>query len=134
MSPPDEGAAAPPPSPDIWEEPAGAATYHSANHMPPELRDQLRELEKWALANKGDATRDAMAFWGLKLPAILASASAGVWAHFELTTVSVLAGAIASLCVNPSEILGPALQQLDMLNAARELRDLQSPPGNRLEA
>ena len=34
----------------------------------------------------------------------------------------------------PPEILGPALQQLDMLNAARELRDLQSPPGNRLEA
>ena len=34
----------------------------------------------------------------------------------------------------PPEILRPALQQLDMLNAARELRDLQSPPGNRLEA
>lgn len=34
----------------------------------------------------------------------------------------------------PPEILRPALQQLDMLNAARELRDLHSPPGNRLEA
>lgn len=34
----------------------------------------------------------------------------------------------------PSEILRPALQQLDMLNAARALRDLRSPPGNRLEA
>lgn len=34
----------------------------------------------------------------------------------------------------PPEILRPALQQLDMLNAARELRDLRSPPGNRLEA
>lgn len=34
----------------------------------------------------------------------------------------------------PPEILRRALQQLDMLNAARELKDLRSPPGNRLEA
>ncbi len=34
----------------------------------------------------------------------------------------------------PPEILRPALQQLDMLNAARDLKDLRSPPGNRLEA
>lgn len=33
----------------------------------------------------------------------------------------------------PAEVLRPALQQLDMLNAARDLRDLRSPPGNRLE-
>lgn len=33
----------------------------------------------------------------------------------------------------PPEILRPALQQLDMLNAARDLRDLRSPSGNRLE-
>ena len=33
----------------------------------------------------------------------------------------------------PPEILRQALQQLDMLNAARELSDLRSPPGNRLE-
>lgn len=33
----------------------------------------------------------------------------------------------------PAELLRPALQRLDMLNAARELRDLRSPPGNRLE-
>lgn len=33
----------------------------------------------------------------------------------------------------PPEMLRPALQQLDMLNAARDLRDLRAPPGNRLE-
>ena len=33
----------------------------------------------------------------------------------------------------PPEILRPAVQQLDMLNAARDLRDLRWPPGNRLE-
>ena len=34
----------------------------------------------------------------------------------------------------PPEILRAALQQLDMLNAARALKDLRSPPGNRLKA
>lgn len=67
--------------------------------MPVELQQQLDELESWAMGNKRDAQRDATAFWLLKVPAILAAASAGVWAHFALTTVSVIAGAIASLCV-----------------------------------
>ncbi len=33
----------------------------------------------------------------------------------------------------PSTIVRVALRKLDMLNAARELRDLREPPGNRLE-
>ncbi len=33
----------------------------------------------------------------------------------------------------PPEILRPALQKLDMLNSSRALKDLSSPPGNRLE-
>ncbi len=34
----------------------------------------------------------------------------------------------------PSELLRIALRKLDMLNAAHDLRDLRSPPANRLEA
>ena len=34
----------------------------------------------------------------------------------------------------PSDIRRVARRKLDMLNAAHELRDLRSPPGNRLEA
>ncbi len=34
----------------------------------------------------------------------------------------------------PKELLRVALRKLDMLNAAAELLDLRSPPGNRLEA
>jgi proteic killer suppression protein len=33
-----------------------------------------------------------------------------------------------------SEIIATAIRKLDMLNAARDLRDLLAPPGNRLEA
>ena len=34
----------------------------------------------------------------------------------------------------PPEIRSAATRKLDMLNAAREVRDLLAPPGNRLEA
>jgi toxin HigB-1 len=33
----------------------------------------------------------------------------------------------------PTEILRPALQKLDMLNSSCDVRDLLSPPGNRLD-
>lgn len=34
----------------------------------------------------------------------------------------------------PADVRNTAVRKLDMLNAARELRDLRVPPGNRLEA
>jgi len=70
-----------------------------SDKMPSDLRDQLLELEEWATLNRRDARNDTIAFWTLKVPAILASASAGVLAHFDLTTVSVFAGAVAGVCV-----------------------------------
>lgn len=39
-------------------------------------------------------------------------------------------GAVRGL---PPELYGRAARKLDMLNAARALRDLRAPPGNRLE-
>jgi hypothetical protein len=71
----------------------------AAAAVPWDLHNHIRELERWATANKQEAFYDAIAFWSLKVPALLAAASAGVWAHFELTTVSVIAGAMASVCV-----------------------------------
>lgn len=71
----------------------------SAESMPRDLHHQLKELEEWAQANRQDARRDGIGFWSLKIPAIIASASSGIWAHFDLVGLSVVAGAIASLCV-----------------------------------
>jgi len=34
----------------------------------------------------------------------------------------------------PPDVVGTALRKFDIINAARDLKDLQSPPGNRLEA
>lgn len=67
--------------------------------MPVDLRAHIEELEIWAEANGKKARQDARAFWILKLPAIVASASASVWAFYHFPVITVLVGAIASLCM-----------------------------------
>jgi hypothetical protein len=86
------------PQPDKLYRPLPTPTLPEAE-FPEDLKVYLNELEQWALANKRDASQETLAFWMLKLPAVLASASAGIWAYFELPTVSVVFGAIASVCV-----------------------------------
>ncbi len=81
---------APPTEPNLEE---------GVGEMPDSLRLQIEELEAWAKANRADSIRDTIAFWTLKLPAVITSAASGLLAHFELTAMSVCAGAIASFCV-----------------------------------
>lgn len=69
------------------------------NEMPKILRDQLRELETWAQENRSDARKDAIRFWVLKIPAVIISASAGIFAYFKWEAGAVIASAIASICV-----------------------------------
>jgi hypothetical protein len=95
-------------------------------YMPVELSDYLDELEVWARGNRKEAVRDNIAFWALKVPAILASASAGVWAHFGLTTVSVLAGAIASVCVIMDGIHPRGMLRNTHLRAYHDIRILSN--------
>src|SRR5689334_11402463 len=72
--------------------PAAAAPAASAlsaaaspvSGMPPALAAQLKSLEEWAQANRSDARRDTLRFWMLKIPAILVSASSGVFAYFKV--------------------------------------------------
>ena len=97
----------------------------SVSSMPPALAVQLKGLEDWALANRSDASRDTLRFWMLKIPAILVSASSGVFAFFKLDAIAVVAGAVGSLCVlidglNP----GGALRNVH-LRAFNELRKLE---------
>jgi hypothetical protein len=92
--------------------------------MPPVLKHQILELEEWAKANKRDALRDGIGFWGLKIPAILASATAGVWAHFDLTAISVISGAIASICVIVDGIHPRGMLRNTHLRAFHDIRFL----------
>lgn len=71
----------------------------SLEEMPANLRNQLADLEAWAVANQRDARNDAIRFWVLKIPAIIASASAGIFAFYEWEVVPLIAGAVASACV-----------------------------------
>jgi hypothetical protein len=82
------------------------------------------EIADWAEANRKDARNDALAFWSLKVPAILAAASAGVVAHFELTSLGVVAGAIASLCVIVDGVHPRGMLRNTHLKAFHDLRSL----------
>jgi hypothetical protein len=106
--------------------PFGGHSNVPTNTMPQDLRDALAELEEWALTNKRDAERDAFAFWMLKIPAIFASASAGVWAHFDLVTVGVIAGAIASVCVIIDGVHPRGMLRNIHLRAVHDIRNLSA--------
>jgi len=67
--------------------------------MPSELREYLDELEQWAMRNYNDGRKDTVAFCSLKVPAIIAAASAGIFAHFNWTIAGLVVGSIGSGCV-----------------------------------
>lgn len=90
------------------------------------LADYLAELEQWAGENWRDARRDAWAFWALKVPAIISSASAGVWAHLGWTTVTVISGAVASFCVAVDGIYPRGRLRNIHLRALSDIRALAS--------
>ena len=93
--------------------------------MPPELTSQINHYETWALNNKNDAKRDAILFWILKIPAILFSVSAGLFAHFDIKLLPILAGAIASLCVLIDGLNPRGRLRNIHLKAHHDLRNLQ---------
>ena len=94
--------------------------------VPHALVDHLTELEEWATQNKLDARKDLASFWILKIPAILSSASAGILGHFSLTTVSVISGAIASVCVIIDGIHPRGMLRNTHLRAYHDIRILSS--------
>lgn len=93
--------------------------------MPKELVSEIEEFEKWARANERDAKRDAILFWILKIPAILCSASAGIFAYFDLKLLPIIAGAIASLCVLIDGLNPRGKLRNVHLKAHHDLRNLQ---------
>jgi len=67
--------------------------------MPHELRGEFVDLEQWAQKNQIDERRSIFGFWALKVPAILASISAGAVANFQLPKVGICLGLIGGFCV-----------------------------------
>jgi hypothetical protein len=104
--------------------PAPLAPLDDSRHARDVLAKHLHWLEEWALANRKDARNDAWAFWALKIPAILASASAGLCAHFVWTTASVIVGAAASFCIIVDGIYPRGMLRNTHLRAFHDIRNL----------
>lgn len=67
--------------------------------MPLELDAHINDLERWARGAQVDARRDSIAFWVLKAPAIIGSATAGLFAHLGLTNASLILATCSSVCI-----------------------------------
>ena len=91
---------------------------------PLDFKAHLNELEKWAQANKKEALRDAMAFWVLKIPAILASAGSGILAYIDVKLVGLIAGFVAAVCVLIDSAYPRGMLRNTHLRAYHDLRIL----------
>jgi hypothetical protein len=67
--------------------------------VPHDLASYMRELELWAGANWRETRKDTISFWTLKIPAIIASASAGLFAYYHVEAAPIISSAIATLCI-----------------------------------
>jgi hypothetical protein len=99
-------------------------------HIPVEYRRQfiaeLEELERWATANAEDAKRDAIWFWSMKIPAVLASALAGVLGYLDLKVATLVIGAAGSVCVIVDGINPRGVLRNVHVRAVHDLRQLQN--------
>jgi hypothetical protein len=94
--------------------------------LPSELSDYIKELEMWALANREDAREDTMKFWAFKGPAILCSASSGVFAFKQWALAGLIASGIGSVCIVMDGLLRAGLLRSVHIRAFHELRALES--------
>lgn len=94
--------------------------------LPAELSDYIQELEMWALANREDARQDTIKFWALKGPAILCSASSGVFAYLQWALAGLIASGIASICIVMDGLLRAGLLRSIHIRAFHDIRALES--------
>lgn len=103
----------PPPSPK-----------HDTN-MPSAMSDELHDLEDWAAQNLRDSRQESFRYWLLKLPALLASASAGIFAYLQWNMTALIVGALGSICVLIDGLYPSGILRNAHLRAHHDLRALQ---------
>ncbi|HXN26081.1 MAG TPA: hypothetical protein VN902_03105 [Candidatus Acidoferrales bacterium] len=77
---------------------ASAPTLETSQ-APQEFLDEMAVIMKWAEANEKDAKRDLFQFWLLKLPAILVTAGAALFAYFKIDVGAIAASAVSAVCI-----------------------------------
>jgi len=117
-------AAAPAPAPQAARR-SPARRNAEDDNWPEILVEQIRYLEEWAQDNRRDSRRDLIRFWALKIPAILFSASAGALTYFNLQAISIIMGAVASLCVLVDSLNPGGMLRNIHYKAFHDLRQLQ---------
>lgn len=79
--------------------PLAASTPASKQTIPDEFQLELDSIAKWGTENEKNAKSDQLAFWTLKIPAIVVSAGAAALVHFKLDDFAMVAAGAASACV-----------------------------------
>jgi hypothetical protein len=95
------------------------------DRIPLIIRNRIDFYKEWANDNKKDARNDRIAFWSLKLPAIIISVSSGIFAYFDMQLFTLLGGTIASLCVLIDGLRHPGMLYNVHIQALHDLRELQ---------
>lgn len=109
-----------------YEVHGGGGGPSTEEEMPLDLRNYLTELELWANANNKEASRDTIAFWLLKVPAIISSIGTGVLAKFEYDNFSLVLGLIAGICVAVDGIHPRGMLRNTHIRAFHDIRTLSS--------
>lgn len=87
-------AAAVPDWPDVGSVPM--AKVPISRKMPGELAEHIKVIAKWGKKNNEESRREAIYFWALKIPVIIATSSYGAMLHFGFEPGLAILGAIAS--------------------------------------
>lgn len=75
------------------------ATQEEIRMIDSALVVELREIREWADGNEKDAVHDRLAYWSLKVPALLCSSGAAVFERLDMGVGVTICGVIAAVCV-----------------------------------
>ena len=113
---------------EITLQPQSVTSQHIADfddaRLPRILYDELQNLEQWAVKNRKLASQAHIAFWALKIPAIVFSASSGLVAYLQVPALGAVLGALASLCVLLDALYPRGRLRNSHLRAYHEIRSL----------
>jgi hypothetical protein len=101
-----------------------AAQRIPKNDIPADLAAHIAELEEWALDNRKDGGRALVFFWILKIPAITASAGAGLSAQYDHSKFSLILSAVAGISVLIDGILNLGALRGTYVRAFHDIRSL----------
>jgi hypothetical protein len=106
--------------------PVSANPSDHARDIPRDFQDEMAVIQRWAEGNEREAKRDLLRFWILKLPAILVTAAAALFAYFHVDVASIVASSIAALCIMVDAVRPAGMMYKAHRRAANEIYKLHA--------